>query len=240
MSGGEPELWLKTHYSHRNKAIFGYASEDDQAKAAADLAICQKAMGDAFATYPSIIWAYYNMRRDHKNWILAGGIDEARKGVEVDYQPPYAEKPSKPKPAIAQPKAVEAPAKLLPDAPSIDADLDAEFAESPEDRTRRIEWIKYYVREGDLQKAFDLGWDGKPFRQDKVVKSPSGSAGSDAGSDDTPCWKSVCGRGGRRRHQRRREAGYASHLRGEEDNSTTANRRGALVCMERGVLLERV
>ena len=81
---------------------------------------------------------------------------------------------------------MEAPAKLLPDAPSIDADLDAEFAESPEDRTRRIEWIKYYVREGDLQKAFDLGWDGKPFRQDKVVKSPSGSAGSDAGSDDTP------------------------------------------------------
>ena len=186
MSGGEPELWLKTHYSHRNKAIFGYASEDDQAKAAADLAICQKAMGDAFATYPSILTAYYYMRRDHKNWILAGGIDEARKGVVVDYQPPYAEKPSKPKPAIAQPKAVDAPAKLLPDGPSIDADLDAEFAESPEDRTRRIEWIKYYVREGDLQKAFDLGWDGKPFRQDKVVKSPSGSAGSDAGSDDTP------------------------------------------------------
>merc|ERR1711975_159197 len=28
----------------------------------------------------------------------------------------------------------------------------------------RIEWIRFYVREGELQKAYDLGWDGKPFR----------------------------------------------------------------------------
>merc|ERR1711988_350673 len=49
-------------------------------------------------------------------------------------------------------------------APSIDSDLDAEFHEPAEDRMRRHEWIRYYVRENDLQKAFDLGWDGKPFR----------------------------------------------------------------------------
>ena len=40
---------------------------------------------------------------------------------------------------------------------------------------RRIEWIKYFVREGDLQRAFDLGWDGKPFKQAKVVEEMVGS-----------------------------------------------------------------
>ena len=29
------------------------------------------------------------------------------------------------------------------------------------ERQRRIEWIKYYVQEGRLQEAFDLGWDGE-------------------------------------------------------------------------------
>ena len=44
----------------------------------------------------------------------------------------------------------------LQDKPSIDSDLKAEFeAEPPEDRMRRYEWIRYYVRENDLQKASD-------------------------------------------------------------------------------------
>ena len=80
---------------------------------------------------------------------------------------------------------------MLPDHPSIDADLDLEFAESPEDRARRLEWIKYFVREGDLQRAFDLGWDGKPFRQAAVVRSPkegiaglAGAAKKAAGPSD--------------------------------------------------------
>jgi len=35
--------------------------------------------------------------------------------------------------------------------------------ESPEETRRREEWIKYYIRQGDPHKAFELGWDGKPF-----------------------------------------------------------------------------
>lgn len=36
--------------------------------------------------------------------------------------------------------------------------------ESDEDRQRRIEWIKYYVRTGEPDKAYELGWDGLPFQ----------------------------------------------------------------------------
>ena len=32
------------------------------------------------------------------------------------------------------------------------------YDESPEERQRRIAWIKYYVEGGKLQEAFDLGW----------------------------------------------------------------------------------
>lgn len=52
------------------------------------------------------------------------------------------------------------------DEPQIDPELDAEFAEPPEDRARRVQWIKFYVKEGDEQKALDLGWDGRPFKQE--------------------------------------------------------------------------
>ena len=36
--------------------------------------------------------------------------------------------------------------------------------ESESDRQRRIQWIKYFVRTGDPQKAYELGWDGLPFQ----------------------------------------------------------------------------
>jgi uncharacterized protein YkwD len=36
--------------------------------------------------------------------------------------------------------------------------------ESEQDRQRRIEWIKYYVRTGEPDKAYELGWDGLPFQ----------------------------------------------------------------------------
>merc|ERR1740130_242909 len=36
--------------------------------------------------------------------------------------------------------------------------------ESDQDRQRRIEWIKYYVRTGEPDKAYELGWDGLPFQ----------------------------------------------------------------------------
>ena len=36
--------------------------------------------------------------------------------------------------------------------------------EPDQDRQRRIEWIKYYVRTGEPDKAYELGWDGLPFQ----------------------------------------------------------------------------
>ena len=40
----------------------------------------------------------------------------------------------------------------------------AEHGESPQDQMRRIEWIRHFVRLNELQKAYDLGWDGKAFQ----------------------------------------------------------------------------
>lgn len=61
----------------------------------------------------------------------------------------------------------------LPEKPGIDPELDAEFSEADDERNRRLEWIRYYVREKDLKKAYDLGWDGKPFRQSSTVTEPT-------------------------------------------------------------------
>ena len=39
-----------------------------------------------------------------------------------------------------------------------------ELDDDNDDRARRIEWIKFYVRTEEPHKARALGWDGKPFR----------------------------------------------------------------------------
>lgn len=191
ISGGEPGVWVKVHYSHGNpKVSFNYATVEEREKAADDLAIYQKAMSDAMAAYSSPVMAYWRMRADHKNFLRAGGLSAARENKE--YAPPYAEKAGDPTTAEVsidggeKQDVEEAPAKLLPNQPSIDAELDLEFAESPEDRNRRIEWIKYFVREGDLQRAFDLGWDGKPFKQAAVVRSPADGTSSPKPEGDVP------------------------------------------------------
>jgi len=209
LAGGEPGVWAKVHYTHSNpKVAFRYATDEEREQAAADLAIYQKAMGDAMGSYTSRAIAYWNMRRDHLNFIQAGGLEVAR-GDDTQYAAPYPEKEQKDgelvvadvalkssqevapardstrasfvaaaeaapaaAPASSAVEDTPAPARVLPNEPQIDKELDAEFAESPEDRVRRIEWIKYFVREGDLQRAFDLGWDGKPFRQAAMMSRP--------------------------------------------------------------------
>ena len=35
--------------------------------------------------------------------------------------------------------------------------------DTAEERQRRVEWIRYYVRSGDTAAALALGWDGQPF-----------------------------------------------------------------------------
>ena len=42
----------------------------------------------------------------------------------------------------------------------------SEVEETEEETLRRIEWIKYYVRIGAPEQAYELGWDGLPFQMD--------------------------------------------------------------------------
>jgi hypothetical protein len=189
----------------------------EREKTEATLKIYRNAMEDAFKSHSNPATSWWNMRRDHLNFIKAGGIQQAKGERDTDYAQPYPERPSeaavggtaspsKPKdalPSAAPQVAAPQPAslqtsRLLPLEPSIDADLDAEFAEPAEDRIRRLEWIKFYVREGDLQKAFDLGWDGRPWQgshsgtatpatpaERTISPAPSGSAisvGGESGS----------------------------------------------------------
>lgn len=185
IAGGEPGVWVDVHLTHSNEnRKFLYMSDEEREHKATSLAIYQKAMSDAMAAYPSKMAGLWNMRRDHINFKKAGGLKQAQS--EVSYEPPIAETKDDVA-AVAEPQAATgadaqaaAPTgtagKALPDEPCIDTELDQEFAESPEDRVRRIEWIKYFVREGDLQRAFDLGWDGKPFRQAQVLGEGGGAA----------------------------------------------------------------
>jgi hypothetical protein len=41
---------------------------------------------------------------------------------------------------------------------------ESQLDESPQDQMRRFEWIRHFVRLNELQKAYDLGWDGKAFQ----------------------------------------------------------------------------
>merc|ERR1719487_2818399 len=99
-------------------------------------------MAVAIKSNGGVIYGYYYMRYDH--------VQFRDKGISA-YTSATDDKPFEAAPAPAEPPAPEEPERILPDAPSIDVDLDAEFVEPPDDRARRIEWIKYYVREGDLQ-----------------------------------------------------------------------------------------
>ena len=193
--GGEPELWLKTHYSHRNKAIFGYASEDDQAKAAADLAICQKAMGDAFATYPSIITAYYYMRRDHQKLDLGG---QHRRGAERRRR----RLPAAVRREAFEAKAGRAAAKGGGGARQAAARR-AEHRRGPRRRVRRVargshsshRMDQILCARGRLAEGafrFGMGWEALPARQGRPSRRP-GPPAPTPGRMTPPCWKSVCG-----------------------------------------------
>jgi len=139
----------------------GYIEEQEREQISADVAIYQQAMSDAIKSYKYTVHGWLHMVSDHRNFIKAGGLDAKR----MEYGIPYPEKPMQESAADYEAdEPMDAPEEL-PETPGIDADLDAEFTETPEERNRRLEWIRYYVREKDLPRAYDLGWDGKPFKQ---------------------------------------------------------------------------
>lgn len=58
------------------------------------------------------------------------------------------------------------------------SEVETGLIESPEERLRRQEWIRYFVFEKhDYGSAWDLGWDGKPFQRSRL---PFGQRGESA------------------------------------------------------------
>lgn len=183
VSGGEPRKWLQLQFSHSNKGRgLGYMPEADRAQISADVGIYQQAMSDAIKSYKYTVQGWLHMRADHVNFIRAGGLHAKR----MEYGIPYPEKKPEKDPTEEDAMSDGDVEPDLPDRPGIDEDLDAEFTETPEERNRRLEWIKYYVREKDLPRAYDLGWDGKPFKQANFLQAAApkkAAAGSSAVGD---------------------------------------------------------
>lgn len=173
-------MWTRLQLSHSRKGMgVGYIEEQEREQISADVAIYQQAMSDAIKSYKYTVHGWLHMVSDHRNFIKAGGLDAKR----MEYGIPYPEKPMQESAADYEAdEPMDAPEEL-PETPGIDADLDAEFTETPEERNRRLEWIRYYVREKDLPRAYDLGWDGKPFKQASFLpgtKMPAGASKSSA------------------------------------------------------------
>lgn len=193
ISGGEPWLWLKLSSSHSNaNTRWFYVPAEVRAKMQSDIDMFKTAMDEAIDGHRSVIAVYMRMRADHLEF-KRGLMDQGL------YKKSY---PAMDTAASAQPlcsasasaaaasgisgasaTASDEPAAPVPAQPSIDSDLDAEFVEPAADRERRLEWIRFYVRENNLQKAFDLGWYGKPFR---MTSSAANVAAAQASSPPRP------------------------------------------------------
>jgi len=186
-SGGKPGLYCKYHLTHSNPRYkFCYLPVEVRKQMEEELKYSRTAAerGDQF---DPIVPGVLN-RFSPKRQTPAAQVREATPLVvsQVNPQaaaaapaaappacmptgsPPAAAEPSRPgeEPGEEGPTLV-APGAVLASPP--DADGAARATVLPDDepeseRLRRIEWIKYYVRVSDPQKAYDLGWDGRPFR----------------------------------------------------------------------------
>jgi len=179
ISGGEPALWLHFNASHSNaNTRLLYVPAEQRTKMQGDLDMFKKGMDDAIQSHDSTFRGYIDMRADHgkfKRGLVAEGKYTKRApsypAVDGEVEPSPPTSCTKAPAAASAQSAPTQPAAPVPAQPSIDSDLDAEFVEPAKDRERRLEWIRFYVRENNLQKAFDLGWDGKPFRMTSAASS---------------------------------------------------------------------
>lgn len=209
LSGGEIWMYVKYNCTHDNAEIaFLYLEDGKRDVLKRDIKVYQQAMQESmtergkFKGYMHIVSDHLKFKRE--NMARKGGKYPSmdanmtnRKGLSsaallaaaAQEQEPEPDSPQ-PQPAAPAPAAVAGAELALADDPAIDTDLDPEFEEAAEDRARRIEWIRFYVREAELQKAYDLGWDGKPFRmtpgssRPKSDSPPPGGAASSAGASD--------------------------------------------------------
>jgi len=195
ISGGEPALWLHFNASHSNaNTRLLYVPAEQRTKMQGDLDMFKKGMDDAIRSHNSTSRGYASMRVDHEKF-KRGLVEQGKYTKRASSYPavddgtttsPLMSSTKAAAPAASDGTATPGPvmtAGTVPAQPSIDSDLDAEFVEPAKDRERRLEWIRFYVRENNLQKAFDLGWDGKPFR---MTSTTSSMAISGAQSTETP------------------------------------------------------
>ena len=187
VSGGEPMdfIALKVCTANPKAPKFLFMPEEKKAKIAADIEFYREGMQQAIMDRGNLVDGWYLMRYDHLQFkqrqvssrsgtypSLVSGDSQVQTSVAAasssvgDLSTHAA--------ATVAACAAAGDVPMMPTQPSIDADLDAEFVEPAKDRERRLEWIRYYVRENDLQKAFDLGWDGKPFRMSSCSIMPPG------------------------------------------------------------------
>ena len=163
LSGGQPYAWLKLKASHENPNIhFMYVPRDKREQLKTEVVASKQAMDEAMKQHPNKRVAYMNMRKDHAAY-KKRLVEEGYPAMDTTSSGSGALLSNAPAAESTPPVPAPVPVPVTSQ-PGIEAELDAEFDEPMEDRMRRFEWIRYYVRENDLQKAFDLGWDGKPFR----------------------------------------------------------------------------
>jgi len=165
VSGGEPCGWLRLKTTHSDIGIhFRFMEVNKRRELQRELSHCHREMGSAIEKRGSVISGYWHLRSDHLAAVRNRPLTfEPIPAANV--RPDQRLESPRPGPSdTSSDTTSQTRTQVLPADPSLDADLDVEFQEPREDRRRRIEWIKYYVQQRELQKAFDLGWDGKPFR----------------------------------------------------------------------------
>jgi hypothetical protein len=90
--------------------------------------------------------------------------DPAASGDDGSTAPPSSPRPS---PLLDSSSAAPAPPPAA-DPPTLGSVSENDEDEDEEEQ-RRLEWIKYYVKVGKIQEAFDIGWDGRRWEDEPDV-----------------------------------------------------------------------
>lgn len=189
VSGGEPCGWLRLKTTHSDRRIrFRFMETTKREELQRELSHYHREMGSSIEKRGSVFSGYWHLRSDHLSAVRSQRPmfePVSSPNVRPD-QRLQSTSPRSGPPDIASGATSQTRPQVLPADPSLDADLDVEFQETREDRRRRIEWIKYYVQQRELQKAFDLGWDGKPFRTSGEQRTAALAAAAAGPAESAP------------------------------------------------------
>jgi len=183
ISRGNLRLWMKVHLSHSNRKVaFFYIAPEQRERKRAELyggdsaGVVYRAMERHLSGYGAT-----SSKKSTESADFSQNYTEhpaSSSPVQATPKPPVPTQPAVPysnglnsNARVAASDTVTSEAADISDVtlrevpPIGNESSEQEEDDEPEsERLRRIEWIKYYVRTNDAQKAYDLGWDGKPFR----------------------------------------------------------------------------